>query len=152
MVELMIGRPALGREDALEPHITSSLPTRTTTLLARSCDDVVGQWPDLEQWAAELEALAGPAAPPLAPAHLRSRRRRRIILVAGSAVLAAVSIATLLLAPRWWNDATSDEGAQVVPHATATAAAAGAFERPAPRGVNAATDRSSAGPHRGAAQ
>jgi len=141
MVELLVGRPALGRDDALEPHITSSLPMRTTTLLARSCDDVSGQWPDLEQWATELATLAGAAAAPLAPAELASRRRRRIGLVVGTAILVALSVAAVILAPRWWDAATSEEGSPAV----ATATAPG-------HGVSAGTDRSSAAPRRGAAQ
>jgi len=149
MVELLVGRPALGRDDALEPHITSSLPMQTTTLLARSCDDVSGQWPDLDQWATELEALAGAAAAPLAPAELAARRRRRIGLAVGTAILIAVSMAVLLLAPRWWDAATSEEGSPIV---RAAPARADTPAEPAHGGVSAGTDRNSAAAHHGAAR
>ncbi len=118
-LELLVGRPPLGREDALEPHLTSSLDPATLSLVARSCGDVPGQWPTTSEWIEVLDRLAGSGATPLSPAERSATRRGRVAVIIAVTVLVAVSAIVLVLAPRWWDDATSESSATTAPAAQA---------------------------------
>lgn len=110
LFELLVGRPPLSRADAMEPFLTASLPPQVVVLLSRSCSDAPGQWPELADWEAALAELAGGQGMAEPPRDRASRRRRRAVLVAAMVVLAAISVSLVLLAPRWWDSATRDEG------------------------------------------
>ncbi|MEI2700427.1 MAG: hypothetical protein V9E94_19615 [Microthrixaceae bacterium] len=107
---LLVGRPPRGSEDAFEPHLRSALNDELVSLVARSCADSPGQWPDAADWRAPLERFAGSASPGPPPHRLRARRRRSLVLAIAMAALIAVTLVVLLLTPRWWDQATSDEG------------------------------------------
>lgn len=109
LFELLAGRPPLGRDDAFEPVVRSTLSRDVCGLLARSFSDAPGQWPDAATWRAALEAQVGPMAPPLPPAMASRLRRRRLLVIAGALLLVAATLVVLLLAPSWWDSAT--EGA-----------------------------------------
>lgn len=107
---LLVGRVPLGRDDAVEPHLVESLPPHVVALMVRSCSDTPTQWPTLADWEPVLRELAGGQLMD-EPRRDRSRRRRRRAMVAVAvAVLAAISLAVVLLAPRWWATVTSEEG------------------------------------------
>ena len=110
LFELSVGRPPLGSEDAFEPHLTRSMSPGTVSLLARSASGAPGQWPTLSDWSAALGAAAGGQAPPEPPAAIAARRRRRAGITVAAVLLVAVSVVVLVLAPRWWDDATREEG------------------------------------------
>ena len=107
LFELLVGRPPLDRADALEPAITVALPPHDAALLARSCSELEGQWPDLEQWIDVLVRLAGGQATDPTPAERSARRRRQTLLGLGVALLVAVTVAVILLAPLWWDAVTA---------------------------------------------
>ena len=109
LFELLVGRPPLDRADAFEPAITAALDPHDAALLARSCSELEGQWPDLEQWIDVLGRLAGGQATDPTPAERAARRRRQTLLGLGVAVLVAVTLAVILLAPVWW-DAVNAQG------------------------------------------
>ena len=101
---------AVGRDDAVEPHLVESLPPHVVALMVRSCSDTPTQWPTLADWEPVLRELAGGQLMD-EPRRDRSRRRRRRAMIAVAlAVLAAISLAVVLLAPRWWATVTSEEG------------------------------------------
>lgn len=110
LFELLVGRPPLSRADAVEPFLTASLPPQVVVLLSRSCSDAPGQWPELAEWEAALAELAGGQGMAEPPRERAARRRRRAVQVAAIVVLAAISVSVVLLAPRWWDSATRDEG------------------------------------------
>ncbi len=110
LFELLVGRPPLGAEDAFEPHLTSTLPASTVALLARSCSDAPGQWPSVADWSAELARVAGGQAPAEPPQRTAARRRRRTAVVLAVVALVVLSVVVVALAPRWWDDATSEDG------------------------------------------
>ncbi len=113
LFELIIGRVPQGRDDAVEPHLVESLPPHVVALVVRSCSDTPTQWPALADWEPVLRELAGGQLMD-EPRRDRSRRRRRRAMIAVAvAVLAAISLAVVLLAPRWWADATTEEGLYV---------------------------------------
>jgi hypothetical protein len=109
LFELLVGRPPLDRADALESAVTASLAPHDAALLARSCSDLDGQWPELEQWIQVLVRIAGGQATDPTPAERSASRRRRTLLALGVALLVAVSVAVILLAPLWW-DAVNAQG------------------------------------------
>lgn len=102
LVELLTGRPPLGREDAFEPVVTGALSAAACSLVARSISDAPGQWPDAATWRRALEAASGGQAPPLPPADAARARRRRAAAIAGLVLLVAATVVVLVLAPRWW--------------------------------------------------
>jgi hypothetical protein len=103
LFELLVGRAPLGREDAFEPAITDALPPEACALMARSCSDAIGQWPDVDDWVRSLEGVAGGQAAPLPPSVVAVNRTRRALLVAGVVALAAASVGSVLMAPTWWD-------------------------------------------------
>lgn len=107
---LLLGRPPRGSEDAFEPHLLSELSEDLVSLVARACSPSPGQWPDLHEWTQPLEKFAGAVSPGLPPHRRRAQRRRRLAVGIAMAALIAVTLAVLLLTPRWWDTATSDEG------------------------------------------
>lgn len=109
--ELLMGRAPLDRTDAFEPTLTAALGPRTCSLLARSLAEHPPQWPGSAEWSRTFERLAGGWAPPEAPTARRDRRRSAIVSVLALIVLAALSLAVLWAAPRWWDAATSEDGA-----------------------------------------
>lgn len=110
LFELLVGRPPLSPQDAFEPHLRTQLEPSTIALVSSSCSDAPGQWPSAGDWSAELTRIAGPLVAPPAPRRVAGERRRRAILTVALAVLAAVSLAVVLAAPSWWNDATDEGG------------------------------------------
>lgn len=110
LFELLVGRPPLSRADAVEPFLTASLPPQVVVLLSRSCSDAPGQWPELAEWEAALVELAGGQGMAEPPHERAARRQRRAVLAAAIVVLALISVSLVLLAPRWWDAATRDEG------------------------------------------
>jgi hypothetical protein len=116
LFELLVGRPPLDRDDALQPFLTSSLPPEVVGLLARSCSDAPGQWPEVAEWREALGALAGGQAMGATARERAARRWRRVVLAVALAVLVAITVAVLVLSPRWWDSATRDEdGMAAVP-------------------------------------
>ena len=107
---LLVGREPVDREDAFEPALRAALPPSTCALIARSASEAPGQWPDVEEWTAELTRVAGALAPPVPAPERRRLRRRRGVLVAALVLLGALSVVVVWSAPRWWDSATDDEG------------------------------------------
>ena len=107
LFELLVGRPPLGREDALEPAPRSALAPPDVALLARSCSDAEGQWPELAEWTHTLAALAGGQATDPTPAELSAALRRRVLLTLGLALLVVATLVVVLLAPGWWDAANA---------------------------------------------
>lgn len=105
---LLVGRAPLGRHDAFEPVITSGATTTVRSLVAGSCSDQPGQWPQLIEWQDALVDQAGRLTPPPTPAERRAAQRRRWLVAAGLALLIVLSLLVLWLAPRWWDAATED--------------------------------------------
>jgi hypothetical protein len=103
LFELLVGRPPLGRDDAFEPTLFAELGATLCALLARSFSDSPGQWPDASTWRSALEAHTRGLAPPPPPSVVRKERRRRVLIALGVALLALVTVVTLVLAPRWWD-------------------------------------------------
>lgn len=110
LFELLVGRPPLSADDAAEPHVQASLSPSTVALLLRSCTDAPGQWPAVEDWQHELAVVAGAMSPPPPPGQMAAHRRRSRWIVAALVALVLISVAVLVLAPRWW-DAATDDGA-----------------------------------------
>jgi hypothetical protein len=110
LFELLVGRPPLSADDAAEPHLQASLAPSTVALLLRSCTDAPGQWPSVEDWQHELARIAGPMSPPPPPDQVAAHRRRARWIAVALATLVLISVAVLVLAPRWW-DAATEEGA-----------------------------------------
>jgi uncharacterized membrane protein YjdF len=86
------------------------LPPSTVALMLRSCTDSPGQWPTVEEWQDQLSSLAGPMTPPPPARQLAAQRRRARWIAVALAALVLISVAVLVLAPRWW-DAVTDDGA-----------------------------------------
>jgi hypothetical protein len=110
LFELLVGRAPLGRDDAVEPHLIESLPPHVVALVARSCSDTPTQWPALADWEPVLGELAGGQLMDEPRRRRARRRRRRATIAVAVAVLAAISLAVVLLAPRWWATVTTEEG------------------------------------------
>lgn len=110
LFELLMARAPISSADAFEPAITSSLPPTLAALIVRSVSDSAGQWPTLDLWADALGAAIGGGAVPTPPIRVRRDRRRAFVAVALLAVLAAITVIVVTLAPGWWNSATTDEG------------------------------------------
>lgn len=108
LFELLVGRPPLSADDAAEPHLQASLAPSTVALLLRSCTDAPGQWPSVEDWQHELARIAGPMSPPLPPDQVVAHRRRARWIAVALVALVLISVAVLVLAPRWWDTATED--------------------------------------------
>lgn len=104
LFELLVGRAPLGREDAFEPVLVSSLSPRVCALMARSLSDAPGQWPTSGAWRARLEEDIGGQAPPLPPAEQRRQKRHRALMIIGLVVLVGATIAILAMAPVWWSE------------------------------------------------
>ncbi|MHB1138367.1 MAG: hypothetical protein ACYC2O_05370 [Microthrixaceae bacterium] len=107
LFELLIGRPPLGRADALEPALVEALAPPDLALLARSCSDAEGQWPGHPQWQQVLSRLAGGQATDPSPAEHAASRRRQALVVLGLLVLVAATVLVVLLAPGWWDAANA---------------------------------------------
>ncbi len=107
LFELLIGRPPLDRADALEPAVRQVLDPGDLALLARSCSDAEGQWPELAEWRVVLTPLAGGQATDPPPAALAAARRRQVLVLLGVFVLVAVTVLVVLLAPAWWDAANA---------------------------------------------